>query len=239
MRSTIHTLLFAAALATSAVDAGELVYFREGQLLDPARVRALLAAPSIAPVASVAGTGASGARTRAVRLLDPQPAVKADAARPVPPKSDAEKPLAPVALTEDGRVPSVGTIALALRFSFDSSEVHSANRAQLDAVAEGIKQLPEGAVVTIAGHTDAYGHPLYNLDLSLKRAVAVRSYLIAAHGIPRQMIVAVGKGKSEPFNPANPYGAENRRVQIHAEYDIAQLPVPAPAAGGARLLPSS
>lgn len=242
MHPVLRSFALTVAIVASSADAGELVYFNEGQIPDPARIATLLAAPRSDGNASAAGPDASaqGGRTRTVRLLDATTAPATIAApvtdrpRPIRP-APAPASVASVASVDAPRVASAGAIALALRFSFDSSEVHPSNYAQLDAVAAGIKRLPEGAVVSIAGHTDAFGAPAYNLDLSLKRASAVRNYLIRVHGIPRQAIVAMGKGKSEPYNRANPYAPENRRVQIHAEYDVATLP----ESGGARLLPNS
>lgn len=217
------SLALSLILAAATARAGDLVYFNEGQLPDPARIASALAAPP-GPESASDGAGIEHGRTRAVRLLDANaspPAQGRIAPAPRPTQMAALDPQA-----APGRVASVGAIALALKFSFDSSEVHPANHAQLDAVAEGLKRLPENAMIHIAGHTDAYGHPLYNLDLSLKRAMAVREYFVRVHGIPRGRIVAVGKGKSAPYNRANPYAPENRRVQIHAEYDqTAQTPV--------------
>ena len=46
----------------------------------------------------------------------------------------------------------------------------------------------------------------------------MRAYLVQVHGIAGRRLVALGKGKSEPLNRANPYAPENRRVQVHAEY---------------------
>lgn len=212
----------ALTLLTAAASAADVRYFNEGQIPDPADVASLLAAPR------VLSGGANGGKTRAVRMMDA-------AAAPQRTESVPSAQLRELSLDAPARVakvPSVGAIALALRFSFDSTQVHAMNRAQLDAVAEGIKQLPETAIVTIAGHTDAFGSPAYNFDLSLKRAFAVRAYLAQVHGIPAKRLVAMGKGKSVPLNRANPYAPENRRVQIHAEYDVAE----AEPASGAVLL---
>lgn len=65
----------------------------------------------------------------------------------------------------------------------------------------------------IEGHTDASGSAAQNLLLSQQRAEEVRQYL-TVFGIAPARLRAVGKGASEPLNPANPRAAENRRVRI-------------------------
>ena len=66
----------------------------------------------------------------------------------------------------------------------------------------------------IAGHTDAYGGEQYNLDLSVRRAGAVRDFLIKEFGVEGLRLLEVGYGKEKPKNIADPFSAENRRVQI-------------------------
>jgi OmpA-OmpF porin, OOP family len=73
-----------------------------------------------------------------------------------------------------------------------------------------------GVVVVIEGHTDAVGSPQYNKRLSMRRAAAVKKYLVASHGVNATLLKAVGKGQSEPLNAENPRADENRRVQFRA-----------------------
>lgn len=210
-----------ACFVSLACVANEVRYFDEGQIPSPAEVASLLAAPT----RLTSAPSGLGGRTRGVRISDSGEdphrvqapmAVRAAAS----PDGAAVRP-EPNERVRLARLPSVGSVALALRFDADASRMQAQHMSQLDALAEGIKQLPDSALITISGHTDAYGAALYNLDLSLKRAMAVRAYLIRVHGIPGHRLVATGKGKSEPLNRANPYAPENRRVQVHAEYDLA------------------
>jgi outer membrane protein OmpA-like peptidoglycan-associated protein len=80
-------------------------------------------------------------------------------------------------------------------------------------VAEGIKMLPATHNVTIEGHTDALGTHEYNLQLSRRRAEAVKHYLVAQHGLSAQRLKTVGYGEGRPIDgdAARP---ENRRVQF-------------------------
>lgn len=77
-----------------------------------------------------------------------------------------------------------------------------------------LKKFPVKKVI-IEGHTDSQGSEAYNQQLSLKRAQAVKNYLIS-QGIPAERIEAIGLGESQPISENNtPQGRQlNRRVQI-------------------------
>lgn len=66
----------------------------------------------------------------------------------------------------------------------------------------------------IEGHTDASGSADYNQRLSEQRAQSVQHYLVENFGIPQQRLIAIGKGKSEPYLRDQPYASVNRRVRI-------------------------
>lgn len=72
----------------------------------------------------------------------------------------------------------------------------------------------KGAMVLLAGHTDAKGGDAYNKDLSDRRADAVKQFLVAKFSLPAENLIAVGYGKERLKNTADPYAAENRRVQV-------------------------
>jgi outer membrane protein OmpA-like peptidoglycan-associated protein len=72
----------------------------------------------------------------------------------------------------------------------------------------------KGATFFVNGHTDAKGGIEYNQDLSERRAEAVKRVLIEDFKLPKAALIAIGFGKSQLKNPADPFGAENRRVQI-------------------------
>jgi len=58
------------------------------------------------------------------------------------------------------------------------------------------------------------GNPDYNIDLSLRRAEAVKQILVAVHGIDADTIATVGFGFKQLANKKDPYAVENRRVQF-------------------------
>lgn len=70
------------------------------------------------------------------------------------------------------------------------------------------------AKFVIGGHTDAFGPPAYNVDLSARRAEAVRQFLIERFGLPPDHLIARGYGSQVPKVRTNPFAPQNRRVQI-------------------------
>jgi outer membrane protein OmpA-like peptidoglycan-associated protein len=108
-------------------------------------------------------------------------------------------------------------LALPVQFSFDSADILPAARAQLDALAEGVRLLPKDRLVTIEGHTDARGDEDYNARLSMRRAQSVKRYLVAQHGIDASRLRAIGMGEYETLPGLAPAAAENRRVQFRGE----------------------
>jgi outer membrane protein OmpA-like peptidoglycan-associated protein len=70
------------------------------------------------------------------------------------------------------------------------------------------------ATIVVAGHTDAKGGDKYNERLSDRRAAAVKDYLIDKLHVTEESLTTAGYGKRHLKNPDDPYGSENRRVQI-------------------------
>lgn len=98
-------------------------------------------------------------------------------------------------------------------FAFDRSDLQSVNaqgRAELDHLAQELKQFSEINAVSVSGHTDRLGDEAYNQALSQARADSVRDYLIAA-GLPAEKISAQGMGESSPVKSC---AQQNRRALI-------------------------
>ena len=118
-----------------------------------------------------------------------------------------------------------GSLALAMAgdvlFAFDSAELDHSATAELNALAELIRQRARGQVLVV-GHSDGMGRHEYNLSLSQRRAMAVADWLIGRQGIPAELFLVRGMGPLKPVaaeNRAdgsdNPAGrAQNRRVEI-------------------------
>jgi peptidoglycan-associated lipoprotein len=99
-------------------------------------------------------------------------------------------------------------------FALDSSELDDAGRAIVSANAEIMKKYATW-VVTVEGHCDERGTAEYNLALGERRAVAVKTYLVAL-GIPPDRLRTVSYGKEFPFNTAHDESAwaQNRRAHF-------------------------
>ena len=72
-----------------------------------------------------------------------------------------------------------------------------------------------GLVLEAEGHTDTTGSEEINLELSMRRAEAVRDYLIS-QGVPEDTVSSIGMGFSVPVasNDTREGRQQNRRVEI-------------------------
>ncbi|HSV60460.1 MAG TPA: OmpA family protein, partial [Variovorax sp.] len=70
-------------------------------------------------------------------------------------------------------------------------------------------------VIIAVGHTDSVGADAYNQKLSVRRAEAVKAYLVSK-GIERNRVYTEGKGEKQPVadNRTKEGRAKNRRVEI-------------------------
>jgi outer membrane protein OmpA-like peptidoglycan-associated protein len=109
-------------------------------------------------------------------------------------------------------------------FDYGKAEINSKAEQILDKVGIVISQFPEGKVV-IEGHTDSKGSQKANLELSNRRALAVKDWLVRKKGIAESSITTDGFGETKPIAPNNnpdgsdsPQGRQqNRRVEVTVE----------------------
>ena len=101
-----------------------------------------------------------------------------------------------------------------IRFDFDKANIKPEYRDILNRIA-GILMTLKGYTVAVYGYTDDIGTQTYNLQLSQRRAEAVRDFLVQA-GISARIMSAKGFGKSDPRVPgdSDQARAANRRVEI-------------------------
>lgn len=126
-------------------------------------------------------------------------------------------------LVKDG-VPGCGIVVQDLTFSadtffaFDKAELRPQGRELLDKVAaELVKHANDVKSISLVGHTDSVGSAQYNQGLSVRRADAVRNYLVEK-GVNPAVITATGEGISHTFDNATAEGrAKNRRVDVKIE----------------------
>lgn len=107
------------------------------------------------------------------------------------------------------------SLDLTIYFAYDSAFLTPPARDHLALIGQAL-QSPElaGHRYLIAGHTDARGPDDYNADLSLRRAWAVKRFLMRHYGIASWRLEVVGWGEQYPRTPMDPYAALNRRVEI-------------------------
>jgi outer membrane protein OmpA-like peptidoglycan-associated protein len=108
-----------------------------------------------------------------------------------------------------------------LRFGFDSADLTSADKRELDAVNEQIEAFrpllrQNVAHMNVIGHTDSRGAEAYNQKLSERRAQAVADYFASEGQVPRETLRVSGMGEAEPIadNGSETGRNQNRRVVI-------------------------
>lgn len=113
---------------------------------------------------------------------------------------------------------TVEKVAVPIRFRFDETVFTEAGQAAAMDMLAMLRREGEPAV-TLIGHTDPIGDAGYNMDLSQRRAAAVRDFL-RANGY-RGAIRIAGRGESEPLRLDDPtrYNTE----QVHQMYRRVEL----------------
>jgi outer membrane protein OmpA-like peptidoglycan-associated protein len=182
-------LLAALTLAMSAghAMAQEVKLYRATESVDPR---------DVAQILDQSKAHAPAMKMRSIRVLDDSPSAQ---------------------VAQAGTKAGPSALALPVQFAFDSADILPGARRQLDALAEGIRLLPEAQAVVIEGHTDATGTDRYNEQLSLRRAYSVKHYLVTTHGLDAARLRTVGLGSLETLPGRDPYAPDNRRVQFRGE----------------------
>ena len=103
-----------------------------------------------------------------------------------------------------------------IEFESNTTTMTPRSRATLDQLITQLRHAPRAAI-EIGGHTDKYGAPDYNLQLSRRRAEAVRHYFIN-HGLTNQF-TAIGYGASRPLSETQTRTGlqHNRRIELRVK----------------------
>lgn len=112
-------------------------------------------------------------------------------------------------------LPKEEQVNINISFDFDSAALRDDQKPRLASLCRAVKTAGVGKL-RIVGHTDAAGSDEYNARLSLLRAEEVRRHLSETCAIPLDQMEAVGMGKQFLFDPADPRGEVNRRVEFQA-----------------------
>ena len=132
----------------------------------------------------------------------------------------AEAPAAPAPAAAPAPTPAPAatvqkvTYAADAFFDFDKSVLKPEGKAKLDDLAGKVKNINLEVIIAV-GHTDSIGTDAYNQKLSVRRAEAVKAYLVSK-GIDKSRVYTEGKGEKQPVadNKTAAGRAKNRRVEI-------------------------
>jgi outer membrane protein OmpA-like peptidoglycan-associated protein len=131
------------------------------------------------------------------------------------------------------------TLSGQVLFATDQAQLLPAAQTSLDGVAAALKQVqPNAGRITVEGHTDSTGQRGYNVDLSRRRAEAVKNYLVEK-GVNRDLFAVEGIGPDRPVaSNRTPEGrANNRRVEIVIPSSAMALDKIAPTGGSGTTTP--
>jgi outer membrane protein OmpA-like peptidoglycan-associated protein len=129
------------------------------------------------------------------------------------------RPTRSLSFDEREKIVAIGkdqpSIDLEINFNFNSATVAPAAMADVEKLGKALSDPAlKGGTFVLSGHTDAVGSEPVNLELSNRRADAVKRILVEKYGIPADSLVTAGYGETKLKNAQNPKAAENRRVQV-------------------------
>ena len=110
---------------------------------------------------------------------------------------------------------TVGVFADDVLYDFDSSVIPSAYNDQLDQLSDYLLKNPD-AFLVVGGFADSAGDDEYNMWLSERRALSIKTYLLGTYSIDSNRIVLQWFGEQNPAaDNATEEGRQlNRRVEL-------------------------
>jgi OmpA-OmpF porin, OOP family len=162
---------------------------------------------------ATAAPGCDGAIAPVAAAPAPAPAavVAPVAAAPAP---AAAAPAAAAPAPAAGAAATKVTYAADAFFASNSAVLKAAGKAKLDDLVGKVKAINLEVIVAV-GHTDSKGNDASNQKLSVRRAEAVKAYLVSK-GIEKNRVYTEGKGSKQPVadNKTAEGRAKNNRVEI-------------------------
>lgn len=140
------------------------------------------------------------------KCVAPAPAPVAPAPAPAP-----APVAAPVVVAPTSEKVSFAADAL---FDFDKSVLKPEGKAKLDDLTSKLGSIKLEVIIAV-GHTDSVGTDAYNQKLSIRRAEAVKAYIVSK-GVETNRVYTEGKGEKQPVadNKSADGRAKNRRVEV-------------------------
>jgi len=112
------------------------------------------------------------------------------------------------------------SIDVEINFDYRSAKISRSAASVVNTLGRALSNADlSGTTFILAGHTDGKGSSPYNQDLSERRVDTVKRYLVDHFKLSPTSLVAVGYGKTKLKNENDPFGAENRRVQVVNMHD--------------------
>jgi OmpA-OmpF porin, OOP family len=144
----------------------------------------------------------------------PAPAATVAAVTPAPAPAAAAPAPAAAAPAASAAAATKVTYAADAFFASNSAVVKAAGKAKLDDLVDKVKGINLEVIVAV-GHTDSAGKDASNQALSVRRAEAVKAYLVSK-GIEKNRVYTEGKGSKQPVadNKTKEGRAKNNRVEI-------------------------
>ena len=132
-------------------------------------------------------------------------------------KIDFETPH-PINMVEKQLTEGKRAITYGIYFDFNKDTIKPESEPVLKQIVQAMTDNP-GWKLTVSGHTDNIGGDAYNLDLSRRRAAAVKQALVARYHVAPERLSTNGFGSSGPIdtNDTLEGRARNRRVELTRE----------------------
>jgi OOP family OmpA-OmpF porin len=144
--------------------------------------------------------------------LCPKPAAVPPAAQPAPAPTPPAKPKPEPKKEPEKLLPQKINFSADVLFDFDKAVLKPEGRALLDDLTRVLQGANYEVILTI-GHADRIGSNAYNQRLSLRRAEAVKRYLVSK-GIEPNRVYADGKGETQPLTKPGDCKVTNRKALI-------------------------
>jgi OOP family OmpA-OmpF porin len=149
--------------------------------------------------------------------VEPEKLENGKCVAPPPPPAPAPAPApAPMPAPKPVPVPTAQKVSFAADafFDFDKAVLKPEGKAKLDDLTSKLGSINLEVIIAV-GHTDSVGTDEYNQKLSVRRAEAVKAYIISK-GVEANRVYTEGKGEKQPVadNKTAEGRAKNRRVEI-------------------------
>jgi outer membrane protein OmpA-like peptidoglycan-associated protein/preprotein translocase subunit SecG len=148
-----------------------------------------------------------GSQLQVIKITYPPSPASQKSNQPAPPSAIEQQ------LKENKKVDIYG-----IYFDFASDQLKPESTPVLEEIAGVLKDNPEWKL-TVSGHTDNVGGDAYNLDLSKRRAAAVKQALVTQYQVAPERLSTDGFGASRPVDSNDTLAgrARNRRVELTRE----------------------